>query len=101
MEKDLEVHLPLMRVQLHFDVKEEDGRLWFKRYFIEDFPQLPNLYNYIEAASLLKGIEENTEILTNLDHRIYFVAQIVWLKDEKGIYPLIVCSEREEASEAS
>ena len=89
-----------MRVQLHFDVKEEDGRLWFKRYFIEDFPHLPNLYNYIEAVSLLKGIEENSDIITSLDQRIYYVSQIVWLKDEKGIYPLIVCSEREDEQNA-
>ncbi len=88
-----------MRVQLHFDIKEDDGRLWFKRYFIEDFPCLPNLYNYIEAASVLNGLEDET-ILTNLDQRIYYVSQIVWLKDEKGFYPLIVCSEREDVQEA-
>ena len=99
MEKNLEVHLRPMRVQLHFDVKEEDGRLWFKRYFMEDFPTLPNLYNYVEATSLLNGIEENTDIIANLDQRIYYVSQIVWLKDEQGVYPLIVCSEREDAQE--
>ena len=90
-----------MRVQLHFDIQEEDRRLWFKRYFMDNFPHLPNLYDYIEAGSLLNGVEEDTTVLKNLEQRIYYVSQIVWLKDEMGIYPLIVCSEREDEPNAS
>ncbi len=88
-----------MRIQLHIDIQEEDGRLWYKRYFIEGFPCLPNLYNFIEVASILNGVEEDEQLLTTADKKVYYVSQIVWLKDESGIYPLVVCSEREAQPE--
>lgn len=88
-----------MRVQLHFEIREDDGRLWFKRYILDDFPCLPNLYDYIEAAGILTSIEEDKDVLETLNSRIYYIAQIVWMKDEKGIYPLLVCMEREEHQE--
>jgi len=83
-----------MRVQLHFEIREDDGRLWFKRYFIEDFPCLPNLYDYVEAPSLLNNIEEDKDVMETLNNRIYYIAQIVWFKDDAGIFPLLVCMER-------
>lgn len=88
-----------MRVQLHFEIREDDGRLWFKRYFIEGFPSLPHLYDYVEAASILNNIETDKDVVDTLNSRIYYIAQIVWFKDEAGIYPLLVCMERMEQPE--
>jgi len=90
-----------MRVQLHFEIREEDGRLWFKRYFLEDFPCLPNLFDYVEAGSVLSSIEDDNDVLENLNSKIYYIAQIVWFKDEKGIYPLLVCMERTAPQETN
>ena len=88
-----------MRVQLHFEIREDDGRLWFKRYMVDDFPCLPNLYDYVEAAGVINPLEEDKDVLETLDSRIYYIAQVVWMRDEKGVYPLLVCMERQVPQE--